>query len=219
MKLSKYASLIGVTYKTAHNMYKSNKIPYPCEQLPTGTIVIHVTEAELTGTAVLDDSKVHLYARVSSHDQKDDLVRQLQRMRDFCAINGYIIGSESTEIASGMNQHRKKLSRLLRDPQVKMIVVEHQDRLTRFGFELIQQSLLASGRDIMVINETTEDMDLVQDFIDVVTSMCARIYGKRSANNRIRKMKQVLMEEEQEDDRTDPITDTTIGDEDPHQTN
>lgn len=199
MKLSKYAKLIGCTYTTAYNMYRNNQIPFPCQQLPTGTIVIHATESEVRGESpIIVPDGVHLYARVSSHDQKTDLERQLSRMRDFCASNGYVVLSESTEIASGMNQNRKKLTKLLRDPTVKTIVVEHRDRLTRFAFELINQTLQATNRDIIIINDTEEDMDLVQDFVDVITSMCARIYGKRSADNRVQRVKKILTDVDQQ---------------------
>ena len=65
-----------------------------------------------------------------------------------------------------------------------MVLVEHRDRLARFGFEFIEAALQAQGRRIIVADETEEIGDLWQDFVDVVTSMCARIYGRRSARNR-----------------------------------
>ena len=68
-----------------------------------------------------------------------------------------------------------------------MIVVEHRDRLARFGSEYIEAALSSSGRRLMVINDTEMTNDLVQDMTDVLISFCARLYGRRSAKNRARK--------------------------------
>lgn len=75
----------------------------------------------------------------------------------------------------------------MKSSKTKTIVVEHKDRLTRFGFELIEAALSATNREIIVLNNTEEKMELVQDFIDVITSMCARIYGQRSAKNKAKR--------------------------------
>jgi len=77
--------------------------------------------------------------------------------------------------------------KLLSDPSVGTILVEHRDRLARFGVEYIEAALMSQGRSIVVADETEEMADIWADFIDVVTSMCARIYGKRGARNRARK--------------------------------
>lgn len=190
MRLSEYAKQLGVSYRTAHRWFKSGKIPHKVEQLPSGTIIVYTEEQDEK-----EQKEVHIYARVSSHDQKNDLERQLERLRNYCISNGYRIISETKEIASGMNQNRAKLNKLLSDKEVKVIVVEHKDRLSRFGFELISSSLSANNREIEVVNETEEKMDLVQDFIDVITSMCARIYGKRSSKNKINKMTEIIKDE------------------------
>jgi predicted site-specific integrase-resolvase len=76
---------------------------------------------------------------------------------------------------------------LLSDPSVSLIVVEHRDRLSRFGFEYIESAMAAQGRRIIVMESGDHKLDLVQDFIDVVTSMCARIYGRRSAKNKAKR--------------------------------
>ena len=86
-----------------------------------------------------------------------------------------------------MNGKRTKLLSILRDPNVRTIVVEHKDRLVRFGFEYMEALLTASGRRIIVVDESEMKDDLVQDMIDVLTSFCARLYGRRSAKNRAKK--------------------------------
>ena len=133
------------------------------------------------------EGKTVLYARVSSHDQKADLERQMNRLRDFASQKGMKIGSEVSEIASGLNGNRRLLNRILADRTVTTIVVEHPDRLARFGVEMVRSVLSADNRKLLIINDSEYKDDLVQDFIDVVTSMCARIYGRRSAKNRAKK--------------------------------
>ena len=94
-------------------------------QLPTKTIVVREPVAKPTA------SKIALYARVSSADQKDDLTRQLERLRDYAAAQGYTVSKEVVELASGLNDSRPKLAKLLTDTTISTIMVEHTDRLTR----------------------------------------------------------------------------------------
>jgi predicted site-specific integrase-resolvase len=86
-----------------------------------------------------------------------------------------------SEIGSGLNGHRSKISKLLADPSISTIVVEHRDRLSRFGSQYIEAALVASGRKINRRNPEEMKDDLVQDMYDVLTSFCARLYGRRSA--------------------------------------
>lgn len=127
---------------------------------------------------------VVIYARVSSHDQRADLDRQVARLAEWVTEQDLAVGQVVTEVGSGLNGKRPKLRRILSDPDVKVIVVEHRDRLARFGVEHLEAALAAQGRRIVVAEpgETTDD--LVRDMIDVLTSMCARLYGRRGARNR-----------------------------------
>lgn len=182
MKLADWAREVGIGYRAAHRMFQSGKLPCSSQQLPTGTILVFPDES-------LDDTaeKVSLYARVSSNDQKADLDRQLDRLRDFASAKGLSVKSEIKEVGSGLNGRRPKLLKLLEDKIVSSIVIEHRDRLCRFGFEYIEAALKSSGRKLLVMNEAEQTDDLTQDFVDVVTSLCARIYGKRSSKNRAQK--------------------------------
>lgn len=179
IKLSQWAKDNGLLYMTAWRMIKSGRFPLPIEQLETGTILVELPDE------IKSERKNVIYARVSSHDQKEDLTRQINRLREFCAAKGIEISDEIKEIGSGLNGERDKFRRLLESDA--NIICEHKDRLTRFGFEYIRSALKAQERNIIIMNETESDMDLVQDFVDVVTSMCARIYGKRSAKNRAKR--------------------------------
>ena len=92
-----------------------------------------------------------------------------------------------TEVGSGMNGRRRRLQSLLQDPKVGEIIVEHRDRLARFGSEYIEAALAASGRKLTVLEPSEVEDDLVQDMTDVLTSFCARLYGRRSARNRAKR--------------------------------
>ncbi len=127
------------------------------------------------------------YARVSSHDQKDDLERQVVRLEAFARAQGWTDYEVVAEIGSGLDGKRRKLLRILRNPRVGRIVVEHRDRLARFGFELLEAALYASGKRIVVVEEGEVADDLARDVLEILTSACGRLYGRRSAHRRARR--------------------------------
>lgn len=176
MKLSEWARKNGVTYRTAWNWFRAGKLPVPAVQLPTGTILVDMPEQ--------DTREAALYARVSSADQKADLDRQVARLAAFAAEQKLTIAKVIAEVGSGLNGHRPKLMAVLRDPKIHVLVVEHRDRLACFGSEYMEAALAAQGRRILVVDGTEMKDDLVQDMIDVLTSFCARLYGRRSGRHR-----------------------------------
>ncbi|WP_204802139.1 IS607 family transposase [Mycobacterium riyadhense] len=177
MKLAEWARGNGVHPQTAYRWFRQGKMPVPARRLESGTIWVDVVAEDVAGRAVL-------YARVSSHDQRSDLDRQVGRLTQWATSNGYEIGEVVCEVGSGLNGKRPKLRRILSDPSATVVVVEHRDRLARFGVENLEAALGAHGRRIVVADagETTDD--LVRDMIEVLTSMCARLYGRRGARNR-----------------------------------
>jgi putative resolvase len=92
-----------------------------------------------------------------------------------------------SEVGSGLNGKRSKLLRLLADSSITTIIVEHRERLARFGSEYIEACLHASGRQLIVVDSSEMNDDLVPDMVDVMTSFCARLYGRSSAKNRAKK--------------------------------
>jgi putative resolvase len=124
---------------------------------------------------------------VSSHDQRSDLDRQVARLSEWAARTGNPVVGVEVEVGSGMNGCRSKLRRLLADPRVTMVVVEHRERLARMNAELVEAALSAHGRRLVVLDEGEVDDDLVRDMLEVLTSFCARLYGRRSARNRAQK--------------------------------
>jgi len=175
MKLSDWARQQGISYITAWRWFWAGKLPVPARQLPTGTILVEAPCPE--GITVL-------YARVSSADQREDLERQVQRLQAFAQEQGWTEVKVVTEIGSGLNGKRKRLLRVLQDPTVIRIVVEHRDRLARFGFDLLKAAMAASGRHVVVVEEGEVTDDLVQDVLEILTSACGRLYGRRSAKRR-----------------------------------
>ena len=183
MKLSAYAKKIGVTYQTAWNIYKSGGIKN-AYALSTGTII--VPEEEILSSE--KPEKTVVYARVSSSENKSNLESQAKRVSDYCYARGYQVNSVVKEIGSGVNDNRRKLVSILGDTSVTRIVVEHKDRLTRFGFNYIKTTL-ESRCVIEVINEATEDeAGIVEDFVAIITSFCARIYGQRRSKRNTEKL-------------------------------
>jgi len=178
-KLSTWATEHGVHYRTAMAWFHAGTLPHPTERTPGGHIRIIVPDEHARIA-----ERVVLYGRVSSSDQKDDLRRQSDRLRTFAAGRGYSNVEVVEEIGSGLSGHRRKLLAILADPSIHILVVEHRDRLARFGVEYIEASLAAQGRSVIIVEAGEQKLDIVQDFIDVVTSMCARIYGRRAAGNR-----------------------------------
>src|ERR1700688_2445154 len=138
MKLSRWAKNQGIQYHTAWHWFKTGKLPVKAYQSATGTIIVTVEDPELSGG-------VAVYARVSSHDQKNDLDAQSGRAVTWAITNGYTVTRVVAEVGSGLNPHRKQLMALLADPSINTIIVEHRDRLMRFGSEYIESSLAAQN--------------------------------------------------------------------------
>src|SRR5919106_4307217 len=179
MKLAAWARANGVHPQTAYRWFRQGAMPVPARRLPSGTILV-----DTPGSDGVPDRRAVLYARVSAHDQRADLDRQVARLSAWTTEQGIGVAEVVTEVGSGMNGRRPKLRRLLADPTATMIVVEHQDRLARFGVEHLEAALAAHGRQLLVVDPGEVDDDLVRDMVEVLTSFCARLYGRRGARNR-----------------------------------
>jgi putative resolvase len=177
MKLAEWARVNRVHPQTAYRWFRQGTMPVPAQRLPSGTILVDAPESPSGGRAVL-------YARVSAHDQRADLDRQVSRMTAWATGQGVAVAEVVTEVGSGLNGKRPKLKRLLADPQATVIVVEHRDRLARFGVEHLEAALSAHGRRLVVVDPGETGDDLERDMIEVLTSFCARLYGRRGARNR-----------------------------------
>ncbi|MDQ2761279.1 MAG: IS607 family transposase [Actinomycetota bacterium] len=154
MRLSEWARREGVHYQTAWKWFKDGTLPVPARQTVTGTILLDVRR------------------------------REVGRLAAWATAQGLGVTATISEVGSGLNGSRTKLKRLLADPTVGTVVVEHRERLARFGVEYVEAAMRAQGRRLIVVEDQVLDDDLVSDITEVLTSMCARLYGRRSASAR-----------------------------------
>lgn len=187
IQLSEWARRNGVSRMTAWRRAEAGQIE-GAEKNPVGHWVVAIEEQK-TRFAVA-------YARVSSHDQKADLDRQVARIAEWAALNRVQIDRFVKEIGSGLNEKRRELLALLEDESVETIIVEHRDRLARFGVRQLEASFSAQKRKIVVIDPAEVEHELVQDMLDLMTSFSARLYGKRSAQNRAKRALAALKAQE-----------------------
>jgi len=189
MKLSQYAKQQGISYRTALRWFRDGTIQG--YQAPSGTII--VTEREPMQAV----QKVAIYARVSSAAQRANLERQAERLTQYCTARGYHVAQVVKEIASGVNDSRPKLLSLLKDPSITRVVVEHRDRLTRFGFHYIDALFTVQGRTIEVVNPAQDDTEeLLADLTSIIYRFCARLYGQRRAKRKTEKLVEQLQAKE-----------------------
>lgn len=178
------ASLLGVTVKTLHRWEADGKIK------STRTVGGHrrYDIADLIGNKTSSELTV-AYARVSSHDQKDDLTRQVLVLESYCAKNGWFF-EIIQDLGSGMNYKKKGLIRLIKlitSYQVERLVLTHKDRLLRFGSDLIFTLCESFGTEVIIINrsdDSTFEEDLAADVLEIITVFSARLYGSRSHKNK-----------------------------------
>jgi putative resolvase len=168
MRLSDYAKLHNIKYRAAWNRYKAGKIPNAYKD-ESGHIRIKVDEATKPESTAI-------YCRVSSSQNKANLGKQKERLIAYCMAKGYKIDQIIMECASGLNDKRPKLIKLLQDEHVTRIVVEHSDRLTRFGLNYLTLWMESKGVALEIVNIADHDRDdLMADFVSLVTRFAARL--------------------------------------------
>jgi predicted site-specific integrase-resolvase len=177
VNLKEWAASQGISYATARRWYEAGKLPVPAYQAGRLIVIGEPSPAAVPGVTAV-------YARVSSADQKPDLDRQVARVTAWATAQNLPVDRVVTEVGSALNGHRRKFLALLRDPSVAVIAVEHRDRFARFGAEYVEAALAAQGRRLMVADPSEVDDDLVRDVTEILTSLCARLYGRRAAANR-----------------------------------
>lgn len=178
IKLSDYAKNMSIHYRTAWRHWHKGMIEGYQDK---NTSTIYVLNKENDNQKKISNNAI-LYARVSSTTNKGSLDGQLERMRQFAAAKGYTIIDERKEIASGLNEHRKQLGDLLTRNDYDVLIVEHKDRLSRFGVEYIKKALENNNIKLEIINKVeNKDNELIDDFVSIITSFCGQIYGLKSS--------------------------------------
>ena len=197
------AKELGISTKTLRRWTDTGKIKF--ERSPTGqrrfflADILRITPRDFNQ---LDDRITINYARVSSHDQKADLVRQVQVLEAFSATNGWQFETIQ-DLGSGLNYNKRGLQKLLKrimQGDVGRLVLTHKDRLLRLGGELVFAMCAEFEIEVIIINKSNEEVtfeqELVQDMIELITVFSARLYGSRSQKNKklIEGMAQVVKE-------------------------
>jgi len=170
----------GSASKDGYRWFREGTVPVPARR--AGRLILVDPDPKL---AVV--GRVVAYCRVCSATRRTTWNARRAGWWRGRPGRGLAVGQVVSEVGSGMNGHRRKLAKLLSDPTVTVIVVEHRDRLTQFGFEHLQASMAACGRGIVVLESEETTSDLVRDVTGVLTWLCARVYGQRSAAGRAAK--------------------------------
>lgn len=185
VKIGKAAETLGVSVQTMRKWEETGEL-LPDRKSASGTR--YYDQSRLMGLHSADAPTIG-YARVSSHDQKQDLVRQSELLEAFCAAKGWRFEVVS-DLGSGMNYRKKGLKRLLEmilRKQIRRLVLTHKDRLLRFGAELVFALCEIQGIEIVIINKGKEpsfEEELAQDVLEIITVFSARLYGARSRKHK-----------------------------------
>lgn len=187
MRLPDYARELGISYKTAWRWWKAGKLPHPARQTETGMVIVDYQRDKPSDKNNL--IRVAIYGRVSSSENKDNLERQVERLVQYSIAKGYQVVKVVKEVGSGLNDQRQKLEQLLVEGGYDILVVEHKDRLARFGVNYIDVLLRKLGIRLEIVNLADNGKDeLMQDLVAIVTSFAARIYGQRRAKRKTEKI-------------------------------
>ena len=194
IKIGEAAKLLGVSIETMRRWEQTEEL-VPHRKTKGGTRYYDINKLTITEN---NDYPTVCYARVSSHDQKSDLIRQQELLETYCAAKGwksYMI----TDLGSGMNYKKKGLQKLLEmilHKKMKRLVLTTKDRLLRFGSELVFSLCEIQGIEIIIIHQGSQpsfEEELASDVLEIITVFSARLYGSRSKKNR--KLIQTLQEE------------------------
>lgn len=192
VNISEAAQILGVTTTTLRNWDKKGLLK-PDELTKGKARRYRIESLRNVNRNIIftkDDLKTIAYARVSSHDQKEDLNRQVHLLEFYCSKRGYKY-EVIQDIGSGMNYYKKGLTKLIDlilDNQVQRLILTHKDRLLRFGAELVFSICEAKNVEVIIINQGDEapsfEEELAKDVLEIITVLSARLYGSRSKKNK-----------------------------------
>lgn len=186
IKIGEAAKLLGVSVQTLRRWEREGEL-LPDRKSEGGTRYYNLDK--LLGLQNIETDLTIAYARVSSHDQKDDLRRQAERLEIYCMAKGWTF-EVIQDLGSGMNYRKRGLKRLLDliiNRRIKRLVLTHKDRLLRFGVELVFALCEARQVEVVIINQGDEvsfEEELAQDVLEIITVFSARLYGSRSHKNK-----------------------------------
>jgi putative resolvase len=185
MKLSEWAKQQGISYRTAWRWLHAGTLPVPAKQLPSGTILVEVPRQPTKQAAV--------YARVATERQRYDLDRPVSRLAQAASASGLALGAIVSEVATSLQTRQRKLLQLRGNPNIQTILVEHKDRITRFGFELVEAALHAQSRKIVALEDRARAEDLLVDLEDALRLVC-ELAGKRPTKRPLQRALKAILE-------------------------
>lgn len=195
IKISKLAEDLNVTVQTLWNWKHQGKINFIKDEINGYNYVSIDTYNDFLNIKEIKTNRVVIYTRVSTPERKSNLITQSDRLFAYANAKGYNVIKVIKEVASGFNDNRKKLQEILNNLDFDILLVEHKDRLTRVGFNYLNSLLNKLGKKIEVVNEVdTDEKDIIQDFISIITSYTARIYGNRRKSRKTEELVKELTE-------------------------
>ncbi len=188
IKIGEAARILGVTPQTLRRWERMGQIA-PEKITEGGTRYYDVSRLLGVSAKGIEPSLTYAYARVSSHDQKEDLQRQKQALATYCIAHGWNC-EVLADLGSGMNYKKRGLKNLIDailSKKIKRLVLTHKDRLLRFGSELIFTLCEIHNVEVVIINQGEDlsfEEDLAKDVLEIITVFSARLYGARSHKNK-----------------------------------
>lgn len=190
-----YAGKLGISRATVYRWIHNDTLPHSYQKLGPRSIRIDLPDdyeqSSPEKPSKVSGNKTVAYCRVSSNGQKDGLKEQKLAILEYANKHGITINETIEEIGSGFNGNRKKLQCILLRGDVKIIIVEHQDRLIRTNYNLFKSVLENQGIKIIAVNELDQDTDLMNEVMDFFVSACGRYYGERGAQRVKAKLSEV----------------------------
>lgn len=203
IKIGEAARILGVTEQTLRRWEKSVQL-LPDKKTDGGTRYYDIDRLMGTSSKTKESSLTYAYARVSSHDQKQDLQRQKEALAAYCISHGWSY-EVIADLGSGMNYKKRGLKNLLDailSRKIKRLVLTHKDRLLRFGAELIFTLCEIHRVEVVIMNQGEDlsfEEDLAKDVLEIITVFSARLYGARShKNKKLLEAARVLLDEGKE---------------------
>ena len=193
-KPNQFAEMLGVSVKTLQRWDNdgkliANRTPTDRRYYTHKQYLDYVNESKR--------GKVVIYTRVSSSNQKDDLVNQVNFLQQYANAKGLIVDEIIEDLGSGLNYNRKKWNKLIDESingQVSKIIITHKDRFIRFGYDWFERFLLNLGVQIILVNneKLSPQEELVQDLISIIHVFSCRIYGLRKYKTKIERDEEVV---------------------------
>ena len=174
--MSVAAKTLGISFRHAQRLSYAGKIPTILSDTGRRFVPVAWLKTQV-GEAPPQGYRCAIYGRESNAENTAALASQVEGLRRYAQAKGWVISQVVTEIGSGVNDQRAKLHRLLRQRDFDVLLVEHKDRLTRFGFAWFEATCPFR---IEVVNRAEDKVsDLMEDLVAILTSFSARLYGQR----------------------------------------